>query len=445
MERERLMKKPNVFISYCHANSEFVEQLADELKKSGVEVWIDKWKIKVGDSIVEKVNDGIGSSDFLIVVLSQASVNSRWVREELNSATIKNIEEEKHAFILPVLIEECELPSLLKHRRYANFKDDPEQAFQDLLEVIQPLKPSEPEIPLPPAKGVNVPVPDALNEIVKKQKCILFLGPMASTPSPEGSRFKYKMAPPSHTELSRRLAKMCNYQDQDVTNLQRVSLFYQSRRSRVLLAEKIRQNIMKPKFVPSPILNMLAALPFPIVITTNYDHLFDSALSRANTMEGRSKRPIIRVYDPTQTGPPEPVPLDPSEERPILLKIYGDIYKPESIVVTEDDYFIFLQKTSNEYCHPIHKNIRLRMCQWPILFIGYDLRDYNLRFLFRMLSWNIDRAHLPLSFVVDPSSDHLVEQVRQQEWLSMERLIRENLWDFVPSLYKKIKGEEYQI
>lgn len=132
------MKKPTVFISYSHSDSQFVDELADKLKATGVDVWIDKWKIKVGDSITQRINDGIRASDFLIVVLSCASVNSKWVREELNAATIKNVEEERQAFILPALLEECQIPMLLQHRKHANFKDDPEQAFQELLEVIQP-------------------------------------------------------------------------------------------------------------------------------------------------------------------------------------------------------------------------------------------------------------------------------------------------------------------
>jgi formylglycine-generating enzyme required for sulfatase activity len=132
------VKKPTVFISYSHADKRFVDGLANRLKASGVDVWIDTWMIKVGDSITDKINEGIGTSDWLIVVLSSTSVSSRWVKEELNAATVKNIEEDKHAFILPVLIEKCEIPSLLRHRKYANFKDDPEYAFQELLEVIRP-------------------------------------------------------------------------------------------------------------------------------------------------------------------------------------------------------------------------------------------------------------------------------------------------------------------
>ena len=63
------MKKTTVFISYSHADSEFVNDLADKLKASGVDVWIDRWKIKVGDSITQKINEGIGESDYLLIVL----------------------------------------------------------------------------------------------------------------------------------------------------------------------------------------------------------------------------------------------------------------------------------------------------------------------------------------------------------------------------------------
>ena len=88
------MKKPTVFISYCHADNQFVDGLANRLKASGIDVWTDKWMIKVGDSITHKINEGIGASDWLILVLSQASVSSKWVKEELNAALIKNVEQD---------------------------------------------------------------------------------------------------------------------------------------------------------------------------------------------------------------------------------------------------------------------------------------------------------------------------------------------------------------
>jgi hypothetical protein len=291
-------------------------------------------------------------------------------------------------------------------------------------------------------EGIGMQIPNEILDGIKTGKCILFLGAMASAPSPEGSRFQYKKTLPSGAELSRRLAARCGYPDQDVTNLQRVSLFYQFRPggSRQSLIQAIIEEITGPDIVPSPALHMLAALPFPIVITTNYDHLFDIALARANTTDGRPKEPIRRIYDPTRTGPPESVPLDPTEEKPILLKLHGDIDKPESIVVTEEDYIVFIQRMSMRHLHPIHENIRARMNSWPILFTGYSLKDYNLRLLFRTLRWHVDVANFPLSFSVDPFPDNLIVSVWQQGQKPMVSFIREDLWDFVPALCKECTG-----
>ena len=300
-------------------------------------------------------------------------------------------------------------------------------------------------------------IPKEIIESGKNGKCILFLGAMASAPSPEGSPFQYKNAPPSGAELSRQLAARCKYPDEDKTNLQRVSLYYQFREggSRQSLVKAIREEITEFEevtesgerknrpFVPSPALRMLAALPFSIVITTNYNHLFDIALARANTRDERPKQPIKRIYDPTRTGPPESVPLDPTEEKPILLKLHGDINKPESIVVTEEDYIVFIQRMSIRHLHPIHENIQARINTWPILFIGYSLKDYNLRLLFKTLRWHVDVANFPLSFSVDPDPDNVIVSILQHGEKPMVSFIKEDLWDFVPALYEECMGIKY--
>jgi len=287
-------------------------------------------------------------------------------------------------------------------------------------------------------------IPNEIVESVNKGKCILFLGAMASAPSPEGSSFQYVNAPPGGAELSRRLAAKCKYPYQDVTNLQRVALYYQFREggSRESLVKAIIEEIARPEISPSPALHMLASLPFPIVITTNYDHLFDIALSRADSSDGSPKQAILRIYDPK--GLPDAVPLDPVEHQPILLKIHGDINKPESIVVTEEDYLVFIQKMSDIHQHPIHENIRARINSWPVLFIGYSLKDYNLRLLFRTLRWHLDISNFPLSFSVDPYPDNLIVSVWQKGEKPMVSFIEMNLWDFVPVLYREYRGEEYK-
>jgi hypothetical protein len=269
---------------------------------------------------------------------------------------------------------------------------------------------------------------------------------MASASSPEGCPFEYKIAPPRGSELSKALARESQYPDEDTTNLQRVALHYQFRKggSREALVNAIRREIDKPEIRPSPALHMLAALPFPIIITTNYDHLFDIALNRSNTLAGVAKQPIVRVYDPTRNGPPEEVPYRPSEERPILLKLHGDLNNPGSIVVTEEDYIVFIQRMSNSHFHPIHRYIQGAMCALPTLFIGYSLKDINLRLLFRTLRWNVDTASIPLSYAVDPHPDRLIVSVWQDGANPMVSFIDEDLWDFVPALYEKCTGRTFQ-
>ncbi len=136
--------------------------------------------------------------------------------------------------------------------------------------------------------------------------------------------------------------------------------------------------------------------------------------------------------------------MDPPEANPILLKLHGDIAKPDSIVITEEDYITFIQRMANPHFHPIHENIRARMNEWPVLFVGYSLRDFNLRLLFKTLRWHVDPANYPLSFSVDPYPDNLIVSILENGPKPMVDFIQENLWNFVPALYKACMGKEYK-
>jgi len=129
--------KPRVFVSHSSQDKEVASELAWNLRLFQFEVWYDEWEIAVGDSIVDKVFDGLKASDTLIIVLSPASVQSRWVKEELNTAVMRRISE-NDICILPVLIETCEVPTPLKHIRYADFRSSHEEGMASLLESLAP-------------------------------------------------------------------------------------------------------------------------------------------------------------------------------------------------------------------------------------------------------------------------------------------------------------------
>jgi len=126
----------NVFISYSNQDKEFVNRIANDLKDVGLPVWWDQWEIKVGDSIIQKVSDGITRSSYLVAVLSQYSIKSDWVRRELGSALMNQLSKDRNITILPILVDECEIPVLLREIKYADFRNDYLPALQDLLDAI---------------------------------------------------------------------------------------------------------------------------------------------------------------------------------------------------------------------------------------------------------------------------------------------------------------------
>lgn len=122
-----------IFISYSNQDTDFVDKLAFDLKSVGTNIFYAKWEVKVGDSIVEKINEALLSHDHLIIVLSSNSVKSNWVKKEINSSLMRQLEE-KEIKIKPILIENCEMPPLLADIKYADFRNDYNIGFKDLID-----------------------------------------------------------------------------------------------------------------------------------------------------------------------------------------------------------------------------------------------------------------------------------------------------------------------
>jgi predicted peroxiredoxin len=74
------------FISHSSKDKPFVRQLAADLVAAGVQIWLDEQRIRVGDSIPERIAQGVAESDFFLVVISADSVKSAWVQKELIQA-----------------------------------------------------------------------------------------------------------------------------------------------------------------------------------------------------------------------------------------------------------------------------------------------------------------------------------------------------------------------
>lgn len=111
---------PSIFLCHSSKDKYFVRMLAERMRRFGIRVWLDEAEINIGDSLIEKIGQAIEESDFVGVVLSSNSVNSEWVQRELQLALQKELEEE-NMVVLPLLLEQVQIPPFLRGKFYADF------------------------------------------------------------------------------------------------------------------------------------------------------------------------------------------------------------------------------------------------------------------------------------------------------------------------------------
>ncbi len=100
-ERSRHMERADVFI--CHASEDkdsFVRSLAHQLRKEGLYVWFDEFTLSIGDSLRRKIDQGLASSRYGIVVLSPAFFAKQWPQYELDGLLEQELARGK--VILPI-------------------------------------------------------------------------------------------------------------------------------------------------------------------------------------------------------------------------------------------------------------------------------------------------------------------------------------------------------
>lgn len=125
----------SIFISYSHQDHAFVDQFAAHLVRERKTVWVDRWELKPGDSLIQRIQHAVGEADALVVVLSKASVISEWCRKELSVALVRELNE-KRVVVIPVLIEDCDIPVFLSDKMYADFRKDFGFGFAGVLEAV---------------------------------------------------------------------------------------------------------------------------------------------------------------------------------------------------------------------------------------------------------------------------------------------------------------------
>lgn len=126
---------PNVFISHRKTDAQLAEQLAAEVRDVGHEVWFDEWKINLGDSIVERIDQGLEGSNYLVLCYSSSGM-SDWVNREWMSALARQLSG--HGVkVLPLLLTGGKPPAILADIKYADLTQDWSKGVSELLRAIR--------------------------------------------------------------------------------------------------------------------------------------------------------------------------------------------------------------------------------------------------------------------------------------------------------------------
>lgn len=98
---EELHREYDVFISHASEDKdEVVRPLANALKAGGLKVWFDEFELRIGDSLRRKIDKGLATSRFGVVVLSRPFFSKGWTNYELDGIVTRVVTGEQ--IILPI-------------------------------------------------------------------------------------------------------------------------------------------------------------------------------------------------------------------------------------------------------------------------------------------------------------------------------------------------------
>jgi hypothetical protein len=265
----------------------------------------------------------------------------------------------------------------------------------------------------------------------------------------ESWRFGETTHLPDGRELANDLAEYFGFPATQTRDLVRVSQYASVMKGSGPLYQRLH-DVFDADFPPSPLHALLARLPgvwrekrcdpppYQLIVTTNYDDALERAFADAgepfDLLSYVAKGPDSgRFLHVPPDGKPRPIkksnqyPLSLAE-RTIILKIHGAVNRidrnEDSYVIAEDDYIDFLSQTSIAKVVPVMLNDHMQNSHF--LFLGYSLRDWNLRVILRRIwgeqhleyrSWSIQRHPDPLELEFWPKRNVDIYDVDLAEYV----------------------------
>ena len=126
----------NLFVSHRGADAKEAERLATELRSRGHQVWLDRWEIQTGDSIIGKIDAGLTGATYLILCYSDQGVSAPWMGREWRSTLARQLNG-RGVKMLPVRLTGGQPPAILDDIKYADLVADWDSGVAELLAAIR--------------------------------------------------------------------------------------------------------------------------------------------------------------------------------------------------------------------------------------------------------------------------------------------------------------------
>lgn len=165
---------------------------------------------------------------------------------------------------------------------------------------------------------------------------------------------------------------------------------------------------------------ILADLPFPIYVTTNLSNMLDEALTEV----GKNPRvELCRWNEYLDTLPSiydDDPDYRPDVQNPLVYHLFGHCDEPDSLVLTEDDYFDFLiGVTHNKDLIP--SVVRRALADTALVFLGFQMEDWDFRVLFRSImsqeGSSRRRRYAHVAAQIDPEETRILHPERARNYL----------------------------
>lgn len=396
------MSHPTVFISYSHQDEtekdEIVAHLSVLESEGLLDVWVDD-RIGAGSEWAKDIDQAIGHARVAILLITKNFLTSKFILQTEVPRLLQRRQDDSLT-VFPVIARHCawrKVGWLTKMnvrpkngapvwREGGRYADEHLAAIAeevaDIIDKAQPLPepvaqpepptqvPAAPESPKTTSdatvatSGSQISRQDlaSLKEALESGTLALFIG--ADLP-------REITGLPSRADLARTLARRKELDES--LSLAEIAQRVSRGGNRWEFTNFLRTQLDMFGQSPLPfhhrIVKLVESHRLNILIVTAYDNLLNLAFQQA----GIKFNQVVGGDDVNFIAP----------DRPTLIKLYGDILQPDTLIVTDQDHTDLLRNRDKEQ---LIDEVKRAFLHNTVLFIGYNLADSDFRLLFDQIA-----------------------------------------------------------